>query len=211
MPAYYDLVFTYDRKAITPDTLSVFYSSLIKAGAEFAGGISEYSSLSLDTIIRENCKKLIDNFELGYEEHCSNDYKQAVFKLEGFSEARVFILNNWPTEGEYSIVLIVPESEVCNGYSSGKGYKFESVQRLIGLAKSVMRQTGALLVQTELEIYGEIISYDEFKNTGQISAYPFALVPKEFAGYADNKNFKCFIDSELTVICDNEYNLTERT
>ncbi|MBR1749381.1 MAG: hypothetical protein IJ740_00675 [Ruminococcus sp.] len=207
MSTYYSLVFSYDRNTLKPDPAAIFYNALISAGAEFRGGIFEDSELSLDEIININSQRLIENYELGHEEKSSNDYKQAIFALGGFSGARVLIMNNDPTYGEYYFIILLNENEVMNG-SSGISYKKDSIDRLLVLAKSVMKSTGALLVQTEPEICSETVSYEEYKNTRQINAYPFALSGKSSAEFADKRYYTVFPEGELAVIYDKEYNLT---
>lgn len=209
MSTYYSLVFTYKRNELTTGPAG-FYDALIAAGAEFKGGCFEDSSLPLSEIAAINSQKLIDNFELGYDEDCSNDYKQAVFALDGFSGARVFIMNNDTTEGEYYFNIILSENEVLMNEGFGIRYKKDSIDRLFHLAKSIMKSTKALLVQTEPELCSETVSYEEFKSTGIINANPFALTLKESAA-ADERYYTSLTDGELAVIYDKKYNLTERT
>lgn len=205
MSTYYSLVFTYDRKTLTHSSVAKFYNALISAGAGFKGGVYEGSNLTLSEIININSKKLLENYELGYDEDGTNDYKQALFAIEGFSYARVFIMNNDPKEGEYYFHLIVNENEVM---STGTRihYKKDSIDRLLTLAKSVMKATKALLVRTEPEICRETVSYEEYKSTGLINAYPFALAFNT-AGAADKRYYTSFSEGELEVIYDKEYNL----
>ena len=209
MSTYYSLVFTYDRKTLTHSSVTKFYNALISAGAEFKGGAYEGSKLTLSEITDINSKKLLENYELGYDEDCANDYKQALFDVEGFSYARVFIINNDPTEGEYYFHLIVNENEVISAGTRIRCKK-DSTDRLLTLAKRVMKATRALLVQTEPEICRETVSYERYKSTGQINAYPFALA-FNMAGAADKRYYTSFQEGELDVIYDKEYNFTERT
>ena len=209
MGTYYSLVFTYDRKDLTPDFVAEFYNALISAGAEFKGGAYEGSKLTLSEIININSQKLLENYELGFDEDGTNDYKQALFAVDGFSYARVFVMNNDPTAGEYYFHLIVNENEVMNA-GTQISCKKDSTDRLLTLAKGIMKATNALLVQTEPEICSETVSYEQYKITGQVNANPFALA-RSTEGAADKRYYTSFQEGELEVIYDKEYNFTERT
>ncbi|WP_028509136.1 hypothetical protein [Ruminococcus sp. NK3A76] len=56
-----------------------------------------------------------------------------------------------------------------------------------------------LNLKTEPEICRETVSYEGYKSTGQINAYPFALA-FNMAGAADKRYYTSFSEGELDVI-----------
>ncbi len=64
-----------------------------------------------------NQRKLEEDFNLGFTEHHSHDYKQVIYKFGGYSEVRGFWMNNYPEDGEFTHEIIIPESDVlAEGY-----------------------------------------------------------------------------------------------
>ncbi len=103
---------------------------------KFFSGYWGYEEDSLEETIEWNQRKLEADFNLGFTEHCSHDYKQVVYKLSGYSEVRGFWMNNYPEDGEFTYEIIIPESDVL-----AKGYPFsfkeERIEELLGFSKRV--------------------------------------------------------------------------
>ena len=70
-----------------------FTEVLTGAGLEYKCGYWEFENDKLEDIIIRNSKLLMENFELGYEEHYSHGYKQSYWRFRDFSEVRLYILN----------------------------------------------------------------------------------------------------------------------
>ena len=100
MPAYFNLSVQFRRDALYPTFVKDFYTELDKAGMKFFSGYWGYEEDSLEETIEWNQRKLEADFNLGFTEHCSHDYKQVVYKLSGYSEVRGFWMNNYPEDGE---------------------------------------------------------------------------------------------------------------
>lgn len=118
MPAYFEVNFQYSKKADTvKSAVEDFYTALLQCGLSFQSGFMEAKNDSLADIIQWNQKKLDENFELDYTEHCSHDYKQVLFSFHDFSEARVFIQNVKNFDSVF-FMLIIPEAEFVD-YTDG--------------------------------------------------------------------------------------------
>jgi hypothetical protein len=67
--------------------------------------------LTLEEIIEWNQQKLDEDFELGYDQDVSHDYRQILLAGHPFSECRAYIMN-----GRRSLAFncIVPESEISS-------------------------------------------------------------------------------------------------
>ncbi len=205
MPAYYSVRFEYDRAAITHDTVRRLYAAFAEGGAVFAGGYREDAALSLDEIAAVNQSKLENNFMLGFDEHFSHDYRQILLNYGGFTEVRGFFLNNEPREGRYVFELIVPEREMFHrGGHGGWTYKRTAVEALARLAVGVMRNTGAAMVQTGLELDDDYTAAAEFAANGQCNACPFALIRKPLATYADMTRYECHETGDIVRLEDRQ-------
>ena len=131
-------------------------------------------------------KKLEDDFVLGDEENCENDYKQMNFSAGGFSEIRGFIMNEEPIRGEYTFTLLIPEDEVA---IDPKTYKKEAVDKLKEIASKLWILPKTRTLQTELE-FGEGIVPDEDIRDGALpSACPFAIVSEKRFGHMDTADY----------------------
>jgi hypothetical protein len=109
VPAYYSVGFQYERAAVQPGFLRDLYATMLSG--EFAyGGVLAWGcrgDLRLDEVICWNQERLDRDFELGYTEHVSNNYRQVLLRHPQYSECRVIVLN-----GSRLIYVIVPEADV---------------------------------------------------------------------------------------------------
>ena len=110
MPPYMTLSFGFAKDA-KHELVRRFYEHFGAEDISFLGVLAWGCSpdLSMEQIIVWNQQKLNEDFELGYDEHVSNDYRQVLYSVPPFSECRVFIMNN---NEEIRFYCIVPESEI---------------------------------------------------------------------------------------------------
>lgn len=105
MPAYFSLTFELNKSR---NAVGAFCETLVHSGPVFKSGYWGFENDSFAGIIAWNQKKLDEDFELGYTEHHSYDYKQMLFDYADFSEVRLFIMNQ-RRKPVFSFALIVPE------------------------------------------------------------------------------------------------------
>lgn len=97
MPAYFNLSVQFRRDALYPTFVKDFYTELDKAGMKFFSGYWGYEEDSLEETIEWNQRKLEADFNLGFTEHCSHDYKQEIHLfLSHFIRSREN--NSWVSE-----------------------------------------------------------------------------------------------------------------
>lgn len=152
MPAYFSLTFEMYK---SKDAISAFCETLIHSGLVFKSGYWGFENDTFDDIIIWNQKKLNENFQLGYTEHHSHDYKQMLFDFFDFSEVRLFVMNN-RKERTFSFELIVPEDDLLDYTEENEGKysvqrKTERMERLKSVAKRMWVGTAALAIQTGWE------------------------------------------------------------
>lgn len=168
MPAYYSVGFQYEWAAVRPGFLRDLYAAML--GGEFAyGGVLAWGcrgDLTLNEVIGWNQERLDRDFELGYTEHVSNNYRQVLLLHSRYRECRVLILN-----GSKQVDVIVPETDVL-----GAG-QLDPLKRL---AVAVW-QTGLFV---SVQTYGELGSatpYVDLQSGEPPSMSPFALVRADWA------------------------------
>ena len=59
-----------------------------EAGMKFQSGYWGFEEDSLEEATEWNQRKLEEDFNLGFTEHHSHDYKQVIYKFGGYSEVR---------------------------------------------------------------------------------------------------------------------------
>lgn len=152
MPAYFSLTFELNK---SQDAVSTFCETLIHSGLVFKSGYWGFENDSFDDIIIWNQKKLDEDFELGYTEHHSHDYKQMLFDFFDFSEVRLFVMN-YRKKRTFSFELIVPEDDLLDYTEENEGKysvrrKTERMEQLKSVAKKMWVGTAALAIQTGWE------------------------------------------------------------
>ncbi|MBP5580323.1 MAG: hypothetical protein J6X85_00765, partial [Ruminococcus sp.] len=156
------------------------------SGLGFKGGLNSYENESIEDIMEWNQKKLEEDFELGYDEDASNDYKQMRFEYDGFSELRGFIMNESPIRGEYTFTLLIPQEEV---HVEGDTYKKEAVEKLKAIASKLWILPKTRTMQTELELGEGITPEMDIKEGAAPSACPFAIVSEKQFGRMDTADY----------------------
>ena len=171
MPAYYSVGFQHERASVRPGFLRDLYATMLSG--EFAyGGVLAWGcrgDLTLDAVIDWNQERLDRDFELGYTEHVSNNYRQILLLNHRYRECRVLVLHE-----SRQVDVIVPEADVI-----GAG-QLDPLKRL---AVAVW-QTGLFVsVQTYGEL-GAATPYAALQTGEPPSMSPIAIVPVGWAGAA---------------------------
>lgn len=186
MPAYFSLIMEYSRAGLDFDNMKELTAYIKHAGLEFKNGAYHAENDTIEDIMDWNQKKLEEDFELGYDEDSSNDYKQMCFNYGGFSEVRGFIMNEAPIRGEYTFTLLIPQEEV---HVEGDTYKKEAVEKLKALAAKLWILPKTRTVQTELELGEGIVPEMDIKEGAEPSACPFAIVSEKQFGRMDTADY----------------------
>lgn len=185
MPAYFNLSVLFRRNGLYPTFVKDFYTMLDKAGMKFRSGYWGFEEDSLEETIEWNQQKLEEDFNLGFTEHHSHDYKQVIYRFGGYSEVRGFWMNNYPEDGEFTYEIIIPESDVlAKGYPVS--FKEESIEELLGFSKRVWQFPPVRAIQTGLEIEDDSASLAELTQGGCPNAWPFAIVEELGACHEDS-------------------------
>ena len=167
MPAYTTVEFIFPKESNTPEFVDRFYRSLFIGGVSFekahAWGCSP--EMPLDKIIEWNQIKLDADFELGYDQDVSEDYRQILLSGTPFSECRVFILN--ATES-IDFHLIFTESEVS----------IESIEFAQKISESVWNIMEPTLIQTSDEL-GDSTLISEYKRGIPATCEHFCFVEEK--------------------------------
>jgi len=186
MPAYFSMIMEFSRAELDFDNMKELCAYIKHAGLEFKGGAYNAENETLEDIMDWNQKKLEDDFELGYDEDSSNDYKQMYFSYDGFSEIRGFIMNEEPIRGEYTFTLLIPEDEVA---IDPKTYKKEAVDKLKEIASKLWILPKTRTLQTELELGEGIVPDEDIRDGALPSACPFAIVSEKRFGHMDTADY----------------------
>ncbi|MBR0512114.1 MAG: hypothetical protein IJJ81_06060 [Ruminococcus sp.] len=186
MPAYFSLIMEFSRAELDFDNMKELTAYIKHAGLEFRSGAYNAENESMEDIMDWNQKKLEEDFELGYDEDASNDYKQMYFNYGGFSEVRGFIMNEEPIRGEYIFTLLIPQEEV---HVEGDTYKKEAVEKLKAIASKLWILPKTRTMQTELELGEGITPEMDIKEGAAPIACPFAIVSEKQFGRMDTADY----------------------
>ena len=177
MPTYFGILLHFERKDIYPMFMKDFYSSLENAGMKFKSGFWGFENDTLDKIVEWNQNLIENDFELGFTEHHSHDYKQAVFAYMDYSKVRGFWLNNYLCKNEFVFSLIVPESEVMEYNNFHFHFLCEKVENLIEISKKLWSDFPYIkMIQTECEVSSGEVSVKDIRIGKKPQVLPFAVV-----------------------------------
>lgn len=176
MPAYFSVEFQYTKKDI--GKIREIYNALLACGLKFKSGYYGSENDSWDDIIAWNQSKFDDDFELGYEEHYSHDFKQILFDFYDFSEVRLFIVNLHGAS-EISFHLIIPEADLIgNTKPCDTMMQTDKMKLIKQLAIDMWRHGGICSIQVGWEGSECAVSMEEMINGIKPIAEPFAVVPR---------------------------------
>lgn len=182
MPAYFEVCFQYEKGEASKSVVERFCTALIQCGASFKCGFFEAEQDSLSDIIRWNQKKLDENFELGFAEHVSHDYKQILFNFCSFSEVRLFIQNLKESTSVF-FYLIIPESDLANLEETDGYYRMIKLHDKMNLIESLairMWEIGDLnSIQTGWEGSDFPALFDEIVQGKTPNVEPFCIVSRD--------------------------------
>ncbi|WP_051201177.1 hypothetical protein [Butyrivibrio sp. XPD2002] len=189
MPAYFSIAISIKGADRYDGMYADFIDILQNAGMKFVSGTWEFMDEPLDSIIAWNEKKLIDKFELGYDEHYSNDYRQVFLDFHGFSEVRSFIMYLKEYD-EFVFSIIIPEDELLKWDNGRVTYDPDIIQDLKMVISDIWKWECVSAIQTTLELSGDITHIMELENGVKPSILPLCVIPKEFMKYNLDENDK---------------------
>ena len=178
MPAYFNLSLQFNRSELYPGFVKDVSSALERAGLNFLSGHWKAEQDSRDEILRWNQQKLEQDFELGFTEHVSHDYKQTLYTFRDYSEVRGFWMNRYPEPNCFTYEIILPEEEILVS-EGGEVFQKEHEEILLGLAERLWEFPYVHIIQTGLE------GNDAATGPGKMRAgilpniQPFAIVGTE--------------------------------
>lgn len=176
MPAYFSVDFQYKKTEI--NSLSEIYTSLLDCGLKFKSGYYNAQNDSWDEIVAWNQSKFDDDFELGYAEHFSHDYRQMLFDYYDFSEVR-FYISNIHGEDVLSCHLIIPEDDLIEYTESYNVIRQEDKMKLLeGFAMNMWTRGNIACIQTGWECSDCSIPINNIVKGAEPLIEPFAIVPK---------------------------------
>ncbi len=176
MPAYFSISFELNK---SKTAIKDFCNALIDAGLVFKSGYWGFENDSFDDIITWNQKLLDNNFQLGYKQHHSHDFKQMLFDFSDFSEVRLFIINN-ENSSTFDFELIIPEDDFMEYEKNGNEYiphnRTEKMELLKTLAKSMWNSLEILAIQTFWECSYCPPKAKKISNKIKPKAEPFCVI-----------------------------------
>ena len=176
MPAYFSISFELNK---SKTAIKDFCNALIDAGLVFKSGYWGFENDSFDDIITWNQKLLDNNFQLGYKQHHSHDFKQMLFDFSDFSEVRLFIINN-ENSSTFDFELIIPEDDFIEYEKNGNEYiphnRTEKMELLKTLAKSMWNSLEILAIQTFWECSDCPPKAKKISNKIKPKAEPFCVI-----------------------------------
>lgn len=179
MPAYFNLSLQFERKSLYSDFVKDFFEALEQAGMQYLSGYWEADGNSRNEIIQWNQMKLEKDFQLGFTEHYSHDYKQVLYSFHGYSEVRGFWMNQYPEKGCFTYELIIPEDEVLT-HEGGGVLEKEHEKILMELAKRVWEFSYIRSIQTGLEGDDASAGPTEMKQGKAPKMRPFAILGEKY-------------------------------
>ena len=183
MPEYLSMEMTFIQKRITPDFIKDTYRQIINAGFGFMGGYRWKNGkrllikTTLDEISEWNQARLEERIRLDFpktEYDDTDGYRQILFKREGYSEIRGYLMeyNQFIT-----FELIVPHDDVLF-YNNGVYYKKDKIEPFIKLAQALWENGKVDAIQTELEYDDPTYKFSDMVNGENIRYRPFAVLPE---------------------------------
>lgn len=146
--------------------------------------------MRFEEIIRFNQRRLDENFELGFQENGSNDYKQVRFKRPEYQEVRGFWVN-MAEEGEIGFCLIVPESDMIRTKTRGWYFRKGQLEPIIRMAAAMWDFEGMAAIQTGLEL-DDTVTLEELEAGKEPCIRPFAILPPKFMKSEYLKKYRIF-------------------
>ena len=184
MPAYFSLSFQYKKSNLNENTVRDFYIALLECGLDFKSGYYETENDTFLDIILWNKKKLDENFELGYDEHCSHDYKQMLFNYNDFSEVRLFMFNI-EDEDTFYFYLIIPEEDFILYEEENEIHKIvrlkDRMKLIEDLAINMWEKECIECIQTGWECSDMEPSIEDIIKGYKPCIEPFCIVPERVA------------------------------
>jgi hypothetical protein len=183
MPAYYTVGLQYDRAAVRPDFLRNLYATMMHGDFNY-GGVLPWGcrgNLTLHEVIRWNQERLDRDFELGFTEDVSNDYRQVLLHHPQYSECRLIHIivpeaDVFDIGGPLPAELYPADAEELTGHT-----RPEQVEPLKQLALAVWQSGLVNSVQTYGEL-GAATGYASLREGEAPSMLPFAIVEAGWIG-----------------------------
>lgn len=179
MPAYFSIDFQYKKSDLRSSTVKDFFEKLLSCGLLYKSGFWDSEMDSLEEMLVWNQRKLEDDFELGYTEHYSRDYKQMLFEFHDFSEVRL-IVNNYSENNSFSFCLIIPEDDFVEYDDMGNTKRLTHRMKLVEEFACRIWKTGDVCcIQTAWECSDCVTNIFDIMNGMEPLVEPFAIVPED--------------------------------
>ena len=187
MPAYFSLIFSIRKKKNNKHLFKDFTNLLQENGFVYKCGFMEFESDTLADIVKINTAKLLEDFELGYDEHYSHDYRQCYWEYREFSEVRLFIYNS-QEDDYFTFHIIVPEDEVYTYTETYRGFIEPITADLKAFALEAWKRRYITAIQSSLE-GSEDVALEDIKAGVMPTTDPFSIVPASYLGDARKEGF----------------------
>ena len=182
MPAYFEMSLQFLRKDLYPGFVADFDAVLEKSGLKFKAGYWNEEGRTRKEIAAWNQKKLEADFKPGYAEHYTHNCKQTLYDFGNYEEVRGYWMNQYPADGIFTYVILIPESEVlaCN-----LTFRADAAAELIELAKRLWQFPPVRSIQTGLALSDPPLSPSELRRGIPPDACPFVILEPDCHPYDD--------------------------
>ena len=180
MPAYFSIVIQIKKANKYDRLIADFTGVLLSNGFVYDRPDYDCGDNSLNDVIEYNNAKLKDDFELGYDEHFSHDFRQIYWKYRNFSEVRQYYYNEHDVDW-FESHIIIPEHDFIK-YINGNHPMFETeeITALKSLLEALWSLSFVETIQTELELSEAVATLSEIESGECPGALPFAIVRVEY-------------------------------
>lgn len=197
MPGYFSIVIQIKKDNKYNGLISDLTDALVSNGFIYDRPDYDCGDNSLSDVIEYNNAKLKDDFELGYDEHFSHDFRQIYWKFCSFSVVRQFYYNEKDMDW-FESHIIIPEHDFIHYIESANGhpaFEPQAITALKSLAEALWRLSFIEAIQTELELTDGATTLRGLESGECPCAFPFAIIRSEYL----NENHK-HIFSKITSI-----------
>lgn len=182
MSAYFSIVIQIKKDNKYNDLISDLTDALISNGFIYDRPDYDCGDNSLSDVIEYNNAKLKDDFELGYDEHFSHDFRQIYWKFRSFSEVRQFYCNEKDMDW-FESHIIIPEHDFIHYIESANGhpaFEPQAITALKSLAEALWGLSFIETIQTELELTDGATTLSGLESGECPCAFPFAIIRSEY-------------------------------
>lgn len=192
MPPYYSVYYSFPYSSFSQHFVKTIYETIF-VYFPFQSGYWGSENNSLDEIMNWNTDLLNRRFELGYNDHYKNDYKQLLLHSEVHSHLRLFW--NFSSEDGITLHMITPERDVQQDDGSWRligGH----IKDFINLSVDLWETGLVLTVQTYHELDAPK-SQADIESGNLPSTEPFCIIDRNTYMKLENELEKSYLTKSI--------------